>query len=52
MPGVLILWSLPPVSEIDALIVMGGSMGVYDDDKFPWLEEEKMFIQDGILTKF
>lgn len=48
MPGVLILWSLPPVSEIDALIVMGGSMGVYDDDKFPWLEEEKMFIQDGI----
>ena len=40
--------SLPFVREIDALIVMGGPMGVADDDKFPWLSAEKKFIEAAI----
>jgi len=35
---------LPPVSEVDWLVVMGGPMSVHDDDRFPWLKEEKRFI--------
>lgn len=41
-------YSLPSVTEIDALIVMGGSMGVYDEDQFIWLQEEKTFIKNCI----
>lgn len=41
-------YRLPPVAEIDALIIMGGSMGVYDDHNYTWLHEEKMFIEDCI----
>ncbi len=33
---------LPPhPSEFDWLIVLGGPMGVYDEDRFPWLKVEK-----------
>lgn len=39
---------LPAVSEIDALIVMGGPMGIYDDEQHPWLPEEKTFITNCI----
>lgn len=38
----------PEVEEIDALIIMGGPMGVYDEHKYPWLHEEKVFIEDCI----
>jgi len=38
----------PAVDEIDWLIVMGGPMGVYDDDAYPWLTEEKRFIKSAI----
>src|SRR5262245_15038627 len=41
-------YQLPPVSAIDALIVMGGPMGVYDEDKYAWLRDEKAFIEDCI----
>jgi GMP synthase (glutamine-hydrolysing) len=33
------------------LVVMGGPMGVYDDNKYPWLIEEKKFIEKAIVTK-
>ncbi|WP_159801867.1 type 1 glutamine amidotransferase [Flavobacterium sp. MK4S-17] len=36
---------LPEISEIDALIVMGGPMSVYDEILFPWLRHEKAFIK-------
>jgi GMP synthase (glutamine-hydrolysing) len=36
---------LPESNEFDWLIVMGGPMGIYDDDKFPWLKSEKVFIK-------
>ncbi len=36
---------LPPAPEgIDAVIIMGGPMSVYDDESLPWLKTEKEFI--------
>ena len=40
--------TLPKLDEIDWLIVMGGPMGVYDENKYPWLASEKQFIKDAI----
>jgi GMP synthase-like glutamine amidotransferase len=39
---------LPNLEGIDLLIVMGGPMGVYDDDQYPWLVREKAYIQHAI----
>ena len=39
---------LPEIDHIDWLIVMGGPMGVYDEDKYPWLKAEKEFITKAI----
>lgn len=39
---------LPSLENIDLLIIMGGAMGVYEEDKYPWLEEEKQFIRKAI----
>lgn len=39
---------LPPLNAFDRLIVMGGPMGIYDEDRFPWLAEEKRFIRLAI----
>jgi len=43
-------WRLPAVEAIDALIIMGGPMGVYDEDEYPWLVEEKAFIRECIQS--
>ncbi|MFZ0453063.1 MAG: type 1 glutamine amidotransferase [Ignavibacteriaceae bacterium] len=40
--------ALPDLSEFDFLIVMGGPMGVYDEEKYPWLRDEKLFIRKAI----
>ncbi len=40
--------SLPKFSDFDFLIIMGGPMGVYDEDKYPWLKDEKKFIKESI----
>ncbi len=39
---------LPKHSDYDCLLIMGGSMGAYDEDKFPWLKQEKKFIDSAI----
>lgn len=39
---------LPSLSDIDMLVILGGPMGVYDEEQFPWLVEEKRFIQEAI----
>ncbi|WP_456465985.1 type 1 glutamine amidotransferase [Persephonella sp.] len=39
---------LPDMNEFDLLVIMGGPMGVYDEDKFPWLVEEKKFIEKAV----
>lgn len=35
----------PALDSFDALIVMGGPMGVYDEADYPWLEQEKALIK-------
>ncbi len=45
------LWAgdpLPPVDSFSGLIVMGGPMGVYDLDEYPWLAAEKKFLREVI----
>lgn len=39
---------LPKNQDFDFLIIMGGPMGVYDSDVYPWLVEEKEFIRVAI----
>lgn len=39
---------LPSLSDFDMLIVMGGPMGIYDDKKYPWLSQERLFIRQAI----
>jgi GMP synthase (glutamine-hydrolysing) len=42
---------LPSVNDIDWLIIMGGPMGVNEEDKYPWLREEKRLIKDAIFSE-
>jgi len=39
---------LPDLENIDWLIIMGGPMGVYDENKFKWLVAEKQFIKRAV----
>jgi GMP synthase-like glutamine amidotransferase len=41
---------LPDINTFDFLVVMGGPMGVYDEDKYTWLTPEKEFIKKSILA--
>ncbi|MBF0350736.1 MAG: type 1 glutamine amidotransferase [SAR324 cluster bacterium] len=36
---------LPSIRNMDAVIILGGPMGVHDDKLFPWLVEEKLWIE-------
>jgi GMP synthase-like glutamine amidotransferase len=38
----------PAHNEYDVLIVLGGPMGVNDEDAYPWLKAEKIFISEAI----
>jgi len=40
--------SFPAQSEFDMLVIMGGPMGVYDEELHPWLTLEKQFIKESI----
>ncbi len=42
-------FALPPVNDVDLLIVMGGPMSVNDESVYPWLSDEKRFIKEAIL---
>ena len=44
-------YSMPVLSEIDALIVLGGYMNADDEKIFHWLTEEKQFIKQAIDTE-
>lgn len=39
---------LPLLDDFDCLIVMGGPMSVYDEEKNPWLADEKRLIKGAI----
>jgi GMP synthase-like glutamine amidotransferase len=42
---------LPKQDGFDWLAVMGGPMGVADEDRLPWLRQEKRFIQEAIAAE-
>jgi GMP synthase-like glutamine amidotransferase len=42
--------SLPEMEEFDWLIIMGGPMNIYEEDKYPWLRKEKEFIKRAIAS--
>ncbi len=48
------LWAgdtLPPEDSVEALIVMGGPMGIYDYADYPWLTEEKEFLAQVVARE-
>ena len=40
--------SIPELSDFDALWVMGGPMDVWEEEKYPWLIEEKDAIRKAV----
>lgn len=40
--------SLPSFSEYDLLIILGGRMGAYEEEEYPWLAVEKQYIYEAI----
>lgn len=40
--------NLPTQSDFDWLVIMGGPMNIYQEDKYPWLVQEKRFIREAI----
>ena len=40
--------SIPELNNFDGLWVMGGSMNVWEEDKYPWLIEEKKAIRHAV----
>lgn len=42
--------ALPGLDTFDLLIILGGSMSVNDEDRFPWLRSEKQFIRDAVKS--
>jgi GMP synthase-like glutamine amidotransferase len=41
---------LPELDTFDALFVLGGPMGVYDTDRFPWLADEMLLVREAIAA--
>jgi len=39
---------LPSLEQVDWLIVMGGPMNINEEDQYPWLSQEKRFIENAI----
>jgi GMP synthase (glutamine-hydrolysing) len=39
---------LPRLDQLDWLVVMGGPMNIYEEDRFPWLAAEKRFLKSAI----
>lgn len=40
----------PSLNDIDILVIMGGPMGVYDEDNYSWMKNEKEFIKSAIAA--
>src|ERR1051325_8038062 len=41
---------LPGLGDLDALVVLGGPMNIYEEEEYPWLVEEKRLIGDAIAA--
>lgn len=42
--------ALPALTSYDAVLVMGGDMGAYDDDRAPWLPALKALVRDAVAA--
>lgn len=42
---------LPCMDQFDMLIILGGRMGAYEEEEYPWLVEEKKFILEAIAQE-
>ena len=43
-----VLPALPDLSAYDGVLVLGGDMGAYDDDRAPWLPALKALVRDAV----
>ena len=43
--------SIPPLDGYDALWAMGGPMDVWEEDRYPWLIDEKRAIREAIVER-
>ena len=43
--------SIPELDGFDALWVMGGPMDVWEEDKYPWLRQEKAVIREAVSRR-
>lgn len=41
---------LPRLEDFDRLVIMGGPMNIYEDDKYPWLAAERALIREAIAA--
>lgn len=41
----------PPIHSFDMLIVMGGPMGVYEENEYAWMKTQKQFLKEVIASK-
>lgn len=41
----------PSLSDIDGLVIMGGPMNIYEENKYSWLKKEKHFIKKALQSK-
>lgn len=39
---------LPELQELDAVVSMGGPMNVYEEDKYPFLKDETLFLENAV----
>ena len=42
--------NFPELNRVDLLVVLGGPMGVYDEDDYPFLREEKKFLEKALAS--
>ncbi len=42
---------LPDLDAFDWLVIMGGPMGVYDEQEYQWLKDEKSFLKKAVNEK-
>lgn len=40
--------TLPSLDQLDWLVILGGPMGTYEEERYPWLISEKVFIREAI----
>ena len=41
-------FTLPALTDFDVLLIIGGFMNVEEENAFPWLKQEKLFIKNAI----